>query len=126
MNKRSCDSEKKTTADMLYYDGACPLCSREIAQLRKTRGDDICLIDIHQPNAAVDEDVPSQEQLLRNLHMKTANGEWLVGIDANIYAWRNTSIAWCWNLLRLPLIYPTAKRVYAFWAKRRYQKRYSS
>jgi predicted DCC family thiol-disulfide oxidoreductase YuxK len=33
--------------DTLYYDGSCPLCASEIDKLRKTRGDGICLVDIH-------------------------------------------------------------------------------
>jgi predicted DCC family thiol-disulfide oxidoreductase YuxK len=38
---------QKAGIDTLYYDGRCPLCAGEIDKLRQTRGDGICLVDIH-------------------------------------------------------------------------------
>ncbi len=113
-------AQQKPSDDTLYFDGACPLCTREIRKLSRVQRGGITFVDVHQaePSASL----PSREILLQKLHLRTAQGDWLVGIDANIYAWRNTPYAWAWNVLKWPMIYPFAKRAYNYWAKLRYQK----
>ena len=39
----SCNTEQET----LYYDGACPLCAREMKHLAKLKRDSLTLVDIH-------------------------------------------------------------------------------
>jgi predicted DCC family thiol-disulfide oxidoreductase YuxK len=34
--------------ETLYYDGACPLCAREMKHLAKLKRDSLNLVDIHQ------------------------------------------------------------------------------
>ncbi|WP_086929303.1 thiol-disulfide oxidoreductase DCC family protein [Agarilytica rhodophyticola] len=111
--------ESKTQCDTLYYDGQCPLCSREIQKLASYRKEDIVLVDIN----AMDSDAslpstsfPSKSALMENLHLKTAEGKWIKGIDANIRAWRNTPFEKFWLLLRLPIIYQCASWFYTRWA----------
>jgi len=117
-------SERKTTAttavDTLFYDGACPLCRREIKKLSVLSDGKMRFIDLHEVQLC--SVYPDREQLMQKLHLRTDSGEWLVGIDANIYAWRHTRYAWVWNILRCPFIYPLASRAYNFWALVRYQK----
>ena len=74
--------------DTLYYDGACPLCSAEIDRLCKFAGDRLVVRDIH----ALDEhgNLPDRQRLLARLHLRTADGEWLTGLRANIRAWEHT------------------------------------
>ena len=46
------------TKDTLYYDGACPLCAREMKHLAKLKRDSLELVDIH--NTDITDDMPSK------------------------------------------------------------------
>ena len=111
------------TKETLYYDGACPLCAREMKHLAKLKRDSLSLVDIHQTE--ITPDMPSKEALLLNLHLKRGR-EWVVGADANVAAWQHTRIGLLWAWLRWPLIKQLVDPVYAFWAKRRYDGLYGA
>ncbi len=103
--------------DTLYYDGACPLCSAEIGKLERLSKGRIELVDIHalEPGACeIDRD-----QLLSRLHLKTADGRWIIGLSANVRAWRHTPLRHLWRMLEWPLIRPFSHRAYEFWLRRR-------
>ena len=107
--------------DTLYYDGHCPLCTREVGKLGALNDGGLRLVDIHE----VEEDgLPSRDTLLRDLHMRTAEGDLLVGIDANVAAWQHTRYGVFLRWLRWPIIRTVSTRVYAFWAARRYRRLY--
>ena len=103
--------------DTLYYDGACPLCSAEIDKLAKFSSDGLRLKDIHQlegGEAGLDKSL-----LLSRLHLKTADGEWITGLSANIRAWQHTRFRLFWRLLDLPLIDRFSRWCYEAWLRRR-------
>ena len=103
--------------DTLYYDGACPLCRAEIGKLERHSGGRLELKDIHEldgNDAQVDKN-----QLLSRLHLKTADGEWIVGLDANIRAWQHTPFRHLWRVLGWPLIRPFSTRTYEWWLRLR-------
>ena len=56
------------------------------------------LLDIHQ----LELDEAIKHQMLKNLHLKTADGSFKIGLDANIAAWEHTRWGWAWQSLRLP------------------------
>ena len=105
------------TNEILYYEGACPLCTREMKHLAKLKRDSLDLVNIHV--ADITPDMPSKDDLLLNLHLKRGE-EWVVGADANVAAWQHTRFGMLWAWLRWPLIKQMVDPVYAFWAKRRY------
>ncbi len=107
--------------DTLYYDGSCPICTREVAKLRQLSGNALELRNIHE---VAESDLPPKDTLLRELHLKTAGGEMLVGIDANVAAWQHTRYGILLRWLRWPVIRSIAARIYAVWAARRYRKLY--
>ena len=109
------------THETLYYDGACPLCTREMKHLAKLKQESLALVDIH--TIEVTDDMPSKEDLLLNLHLKRGDS-WIVGADANVAAWQHTRIGVLWSWLRWPGIRQLIDPLYAFWAKRRYQDLY--
>jgi predicted DCC family thiol-disulfide oxidoreductase YuxK len=111
----------KTEKDTLYYDGQCPLCSREMGVLGRMKNAELDLVDIHGLCAA---DMPPRNELLEVLHLKTSDGEWLTGVDASVRAWSSTRVGWIWKILKLPLISPVANYAYKIWAKRRYVNLY--
>lgn len=109
--------------DILFYDGQCPLCRREIATLQRPERGNLSFVDIHrQP-----EDgplAPGREALLRRLHLVTAEGIWYTGLEATIRAWSHTPLGWLFRPLGWPLLRPVANALYSRWADRRYQRRY--
>lgn len=108
--------------DTLYYDGQCPLCSKEMAKLGTMCGGGLELRDIHQLPAS--DALPDRDTLLRTLHLRTADGRLLTGIDANVAAWQHTRLGPLWAWLRWPLIKPCADFCYNLWAERRYRRLY--
>lgn len=129
----------QTAGDTLYYDGACPLCSKEINKLKSLDRGNLRCVDLNDDNyrseghrSATSEILeksddstppqPSKEAMMRRLHLQTEDGTWLVGLKANIYAWRNTRYAKLWQILALPVIFPVANAAYEFWAWQRLKK----
>lgn len=111
--------------DYLYFDGRCPVCRREMAMLTRWKDNDLALIDIHAlPGNG--EELPPRDTLLRILHLRTAEGEWLTGVEASVRAWRHTALGGLWSVLRWPLIRTVVERVYQRWAARRFEKLYGS
>lgn len=113
--------------DILYYDGQCPLCQKEMAKLSSLMDDRLELIDIHllneQLNPEGSDTAPSKDTLLRVLHLKR-DGHYLTGIDANIAAWEHTRFGYLWRWMRWPLIRPCVEWIYERWARWRYDKLY--
>ncbi|MFT7286763.1 MAG: putative DCC family thiol-disulfide oxidoreductase YuxK [Halieaceae bacterium] len=109
--------------DTLFYDGQCPLCANEIAELKRSRGDALNIVDIHSLSA---DSGPDQDTLLRTLHLQRADGQWLRGADANVAAWEGTSKAGLLRILRGPLIRYAVDMAYALWARWRYRRLYGS
>ncbi len=107
--------------DILYYDGSCPLCNREMAHLARLKSDQLVLRNIH--DLTVNDHTPSQAALLKSLHLRRGD-DWIVGLDANIAAWQHTRIGFFWRVLSWPLIKPTADWLYRKWADKRFAKRY--
>lgn len=108
--------------DTLYYDGACPLCRREIRQLTKLHKGTLTVVDINTMNPPL---APEEyDQRMAVLHLQTSEGEWLTGLDATVRAWSHTRWGWLVRPLRWPLLRPLADSIYANWAARRYAKRH--
>ena len=106
---------------VLFYDGACPLCSAEIARLQRAGDGSLRALDIHGEAFDGSEE---RATLLRTLHSVAPDGQLLVGLDANIAAWQHTRWGIAFRWLRWPLIYPLASRIYNLWARWRYARLY--
>ncbi|MFT4768561.1 MAG: putative DCC family thiol-disulfide oxidoreductase YuxK [Glaciecola sp.] len=127
------DNDDSPSVDTLFFDGQCPLCASEIAQLRKARGGSLRIVDIHgiEDDAFNSSDIadaanpePGKDQLLRVLHLRRADGSWLKSADANVAAWEGTTHGRVLRILRWPLIRHFADAVYALWATWRYKRLY--
>ncbi|EED34793.1 putative thiol-disulphide oxidoreductase DCC [Luminiphilus syltensis NOR5-1B] len=110
-------------ADILYFDGQCPLCKREMAKLASVKDDQLILQDIHALSDSAG--LPDKDTLLKVLHMKRGDA-FLTGIDANLAAWEHTSWLPIWRLLKLPLIYSFTRWVYDVWARQRFSRLYGT
>lgn len=105
----------------LYYDGQCPLCAKEIAILRKINRGNLHFEDVH---TLLEYTEDTRQKMLKVLHLKDANGQWLMGADATVAAWSHTPYGWLFKPLRWPVIGSVVDLVYQAWAKRRYHKLY--
>jgi len=114
----------KTPNSTLFFDGRCPLCGFEIAHLKRLSRGGLDFVDIHQYPADGLADMPPRQVLLGVLHLRTAEGKWLRGMDASVAAWQTTRLGVLLVWLRWPLIAPLADRFYIWWANRRYQRYY--
>ena len=103
----------------LYYDGHCPLCSREINKLRKSVCEPISFVDVHEAELSKTQ----RTQFLKKLHF-FKDGKVLVGFEANLSLWLATRYGWFFSVLKLPLIFHFCDTIYNIWAKMRFEARY--
>lgn len=93
---RACDTPEPTftptpatpcTAPSVYYDGGCPVCTREIATYRRLRGGEtIEWVDVH-----ADADLGpglAREAALRRLHVRLPDGRLVSGAAAFVEVWQ--------------------------------------
>lgn len=106
----------------LFYDGACPLCLREMDRLAGLKNDQLLLVDIHSLPAGTG--LPDRDTLLRNLHLRLPDGSLLTGVDANVAAWQYTPYGFWFRWLNWPLLRRISERAYVGWARWRYERLY--
>ncbi|NHK27444.1 DUF393 domain-containing protein [Parvularcula flava] len=71
----------------VFYDGACPLCVREIGLLRRlAQADAICFEDVSPPDAAPSCDI-SRSRLMARFHARLPDGSVVEGARAFTEAW---------------------------------------
>jgi predicted DCC family thiol-disulfide oxidoreductase YuxK len=74
----------------IWYDGACPLCIREIALMQRLdRAKRLNFIDISPPNAPCPLD---RQLMLARFHAQTAEGEIVSGAAAFAAMWREIPV----------------------------------
>lgn len=113
------NTDTTSSTDTLFYDGSCPLCSREIKHLSQRKRPSLNLINIH----AMTEEYPlgniTKQELMARLHLRSAEGHWLTGLDATVAAWGHTNLGWLFAPLRWPLIKQVSDWCYDKWAANR-------
>ena len=90
----------------VYYDGQCPLCSREIEHYRAlVRGASVLFVDLTQPGFDPVRERVDPDQADKILHVKV--GEKVrTGLDAVITLWEAIpAYGWLGRIARLPILY---------------------
>lgn len=89
----------------IWYDGACPLCLREIAAMRRLdRGNAIDFVDVSDANAPQSCPV-ERETLLKRFHARDADGTLHSGAAAFAVMWRAIPLLKpLGHLARIPVI----------------------
>lgn len=105
----------------VFYDGACPLCRREIDYYRRQKGaDTITWIDVSLlPRRDI---VPglSRRQALTRLHVLDDGGRLISGARAFAEIWRRLPrFRVLWTLFRVPPIAWAMERAYVLFLKLR-------
>ena len=109
----------------VLYDGACPLCRREIAHYRRIdRNGRIVWMDIaNRPEVAEDFGL-DWDTAMQKLHVLGADGRWHTGVDAFAALW--SELPYYRRLApvaRLPLVRPALEWGYRLFARWRYRRR---
>lgn len=113
----------------VFYDGGCPVCTREVALYRRIDGGRIDWVDIE---ALSDDELPgdrSRESLLRRFHVRDGSG-WHVGVDAFARIWRELPVlrrfAWMFATPGLRQLSEAAYRLFLKWQARDRARREAS
>ncbi|WP_019015875.1 thiol-disulfide oxidoreductase DCC family protein [Elioraea tepidiphila] len=110
----------------IYYDGACPICSREIAQYRKAEGGDrLAFVDVSTCGAeALGPDL-SRDAALARMHVRRADGTLASGAAAFAELWQQLpKLAWAGRIASSALVLPVLEVGYhAFLRIRRLWRR---
>ena len=115
------EKTQSTSTLTVLYDGACPLCRREISVYRKlqpTHADvPVCFTDIS------DETVPlphgkARAQLLARFHVQRPDGQLVSGAEAFLALW-SVLPGWRWLAVagRLPGVAWLMERAYLFFLR---------
>ncbi|MEM9898096.1 MAG: DUF393 domain-containing protein [Pseudomonadota bacterium] len=88
MNTSATAMKSQEPSLTVYFDGACPLCRREIGFYQKrTQSVDYCDVSVGDGNVA--EDL-NREDALRRFHVRTEDGDLLSGAAAFAEVWKFT------------------------------------
>jgi len=113
----------------LLYDGACPICRREVAFLaRRDSAAQLRFVDIaaagFEPRAWGRAqglaDFPDAAALDARIHAVTAAREIVVGLDVFRLAWRAVGLGRLASITGWPLLRPLAERAYLAFARNRH------
>tara|TARA_B110000444_G_scaffold136153_1_gene127747 strand:+ start:229 stop:618 length:390 start_codon:yes stop_codon:yes gene_type:complete len=113
---------EKCTKDTLFFDGSCPMCTKEIKLLENINNGGLVFMDVHK--CEIDESMPSQLDMLKILHLRTAEGNWIKGVPATVKAWSHTSWGWLFKPLLWPIVNRISGYAYNIWAEKRYRRLY--
>lgn len=80
----------------VYYDGGCPVCSREIAMYQRQPGaDGVAWVDVTRCSASELGPDLTRENALARLHVRMAGGGLVSGAEAFTALWRALP-RWAW------------------------------
>jgi predicted DCC family thiol-disulfide oxidoreductase YuxK len=112
------------TPYLIFYDGDCIVCRREIAHYRRLEtGDQLLYIDIASADFVAGDHGRAHSDFMGQMHLRDADGLWHLGVDAFTLIWQLLP-GWHWHLgariLRLPLIRDLAWWAYRLFARHRH------
>ncbi|MDO7693421.1 MAG: DUF393 domain-containing protein [Burkholderiaceae bacterium] len=115
-NTEQANTNECPPALTVLYDGACPLCRREIAVYRDLQplqpGSPVCFADISSAAVPLPAGT-SREQLLARFHVQGRDGQLLSGAQAFLALWAALP-GWRWLALagRIPGVAWVMERMY--------------
>ncbi len=104
----------------VFYDGDCPLCSKEIALLKRMdRRERVLFTDIAAPDFDPAALGRSWEALMDRIHGRLPDGTWIEGVEVFRQLYAAVGLGWVASLMRLPVISWLLDWSYEVFAKNR-------
>ena len=114
-------SIKKAHELVVFYDGECPLCAREMQHLkRKDHWGRIHLVAIQSEEMRLYSHIDTHAAH-KVLHGQLASGRGITGLDVTHKAWSLVGYGYVTGILRAPLVRPVADRFYNVFARHRHR-----
>ena len=108
----------------IFYDGACRVCSAEMAHYRQKVADGrLLFVDISAPEFHPLEPGPTLADFMARMHVQDADGRFFTGVEAFQVIWRACPEPWLHRaaaILNWPGVKPCARFGYAVFARYRY------
>ncbi len=103
----------------VFYDGACPLCSREIAQYRELAGAErLAFVDVASCAPEALGPGLTRQAAMARLHVRLADGSLASGVAAFAAVWRHLpAFAWAGRLAASPMVSPILEVGYTVFLK---------
>jgi predicted DCC family thiol-disulfide oxidoreductase YuxK len=104
----------------VFFDGACPICDREIALMRRlNRRERLVFCDFSRPDYDPTTIDISPAELGRIIHARWGDGTVITGVDVFRAMWEAVGLGFLARLSRLSLVEPLVVRAYAWFARNR-------
>ncbi|WP_276567243.1 thiol-disulfide oxidoreductase DCC family protein [Pseudidiomarina marina] len=105
---------------ILFYDGGCPLCVKEMKHLKaKDTRQQLKFENIWEADFAERYPHIDVAEANRILHGQKANGDMIYGLDVTHAAWSAVGRGWMTAILRWPIVKWFADKGYLFFARNR-------
>jgi predicted DCC family thiol-disulfide oxidoreductase YuxK len=89
----------------VFFDGACPLCRREIGMLRRLdRHGRLRLTDISAPEFDAAPLGRTHDELMREIKARLPDGTWITGVEVFRRLYGAVGFRWLIPVTRLPLV----------------------
>ncbi len=104
----------------LFYDGACPLCLREVNFLkRRDRHSRILFLDIAAPDFRAEDHGFTYAALMERIYARLPDGSTITGVEVFRQLYRRVGFSWLIPLTRLFGVRHVLDFFYEVWAKNR-------
>ncbi len=104
----------------VFFDGACPICNREIALMRRLdRHRRLIFCDFSRPDYDPASMAISPTELGRIIHARWGDGTVITGVDVFRAMWEAVGLGFLARLSRLSLVEPLVLNSYAWFARNR-------
>lgn len=114
-----------TGLPIVFYDGGCPLCRREIAHYQRVDRDGLIQwLDIQQSKDELQANGLTWDKAMRRMHVRDSDGRMVSGADAFAVLWRHLPrYRFLARVVSLPGVHWVSEQVYSAFARRRYRSR---
>ena len=107
---------------MVFFDGACPICTREIALMKRLdRKRQLAFCDFSRPDYDAASIGFAPSELGRVIHANWADGSVITGVEVFRAMWEAVGLGLLATLSRLSIVEPLVLRAYAWFARIRLQ-----